>query len=59
MTDFYGPIRAWIGMVAACAFAGWLAACAQPSVPGGEGTSSPPSQRGIYVFPPADLQVYD
>jgi len=62
MMDLFRLTRFWIGMVAVCTFAGWLPGCAQPGgVPGGEGSSLPPSQSAAttYVFPPPDLQVYD
>jgi len=49
-----------IAVVAAVAFLGGLAGCAQS---GGsavaEGSSSPPSVGATYVYPPPSLQVYD
>ena len=46
----------WIAMVAVCACV--LAGCAQLNG-AGEGSSSPPTASGSYVFPPPDLQAYD
>lgn len=61
MKDLQGFIRPRIAMLAVCTFTVWLAGCAQPGglAAGGEGSSLPPSQGGVYVFPSPDLQVYD
>jgi hypothetical protein len=47
----------WIATIAVCA--GVLAGCAQLNSGAGEGSSSPPSASGSYIFPSRDLQVYD
>ena len=61
MMNLYRLTRPCIAVVAVCAFTGWLAVCAQPGslAAGGEGSSLPPSQNSVYVFPPPALQVYD
>ena len=59
MRDLGERARLWIALISVCACTGWLAGCAQPSGGAGEGSSSPPSQSAIYVYPPPNLQVYD
>jgi hypothetical protein len=53
----YRIIGRWIAMIAVCACV--LAGCAQMSSGVGEGSSSPPSASGSYVFPSPDLQAWD
>jgi hypothetical protein len=59
MKDLHGRARLWIAIVSLCTGAGWLAGCSDMNGTAGEGSSSPPSQSAIYVYPPANLQVYD
>ena len=59
MRDLHGRARLWIAIVSLCTGAGWLAGCSDMNGTAGEGSSSPPSQSTIYVYPPANLQVYD
>jgi hypothetical protein len=53
----YQVVGRWFVMVAVCGCV--LAGCAPLSSGAGEGSSSPPAAGAIYVYPSADLQVYD
>ena len=57
MMHSYQLAGRWIVMVAVCACI--LAGCAQLNGGAGEGSSSPPTASGSYVFPSPDLQAYD